>query len=192
MTSSLSWKPEGRLRQKWAPRWLTTYEGNSGKNGAMKGIFTPRWIENPKGRFRQKWGLKIKNEKMKYIKALTTDANIQCLPSTDTPSNGDLYPRTFQGSSSTSFIALSHGFDTSLNDGLSKEVFPCKYVAARATTCPTFQCFVCLCEISLSSFKPIMHFKHSYMHSHAFYVLIHPIILLCHTYMLHFQFQFSI
>jgi hypothetical protein len=104
----------------------------------------------------------------------------------------------------TSFIALSHGFDTSLNDDLSKEVFPCEYVAARATTCPIFQCFVCLCEASLSNYKPIMHFKHSYMHNHAFYVLIHPIILLCHTYMLHilsnsiqfpisnqFQFQFQ-
>jgi hypothetical protein len=28
-----------------------------------------------------------------------------------------------KSSSFTSFIALSHGFDTSLNDGLSKEVF---------------------------------------------------------------------
>ena len=92
-----------------------------------------------------------------------------------------------KGPSFTSFIALSHGFDTSLNDGLSKEVFPCEYVAARATTCPIFQCFVCLCETSLSNYKPIMHFKHSYMHNHAFYVLIHPIILLYHTYMLHIQ-----
>ena len=83
-----------------------------------------------------------------------------------------------KGPSSTSFIALSHGFDTSLNDGLSKEVFPCEYVAARATTCPIFQCLVCLCEITLPNYKPIMHFKHSYMHNHAFYVLIHPIILL--------------
>ena len=53
--------------------------------------------------------------------------------------------------------------------------------------CPIFQCLVCLCEIFLSSYKPIMHFKHSYMHNHAFYVLIHPIILLYHTYMLHIQ-----
>jgi hypothetical protein len=118
---------------------------------------------------------------------LTTDANIQCLPSTDTPSNGELCPRTFQGSSFTSFIALSHGFDTSLNDGLSKEVFPCEYVAARATMCPIFQCLVCLCEISLPNYQPIMHSKHSYTHNHASYVLIHPIILLYHAYMLHVQ-----
>ena len=67
-----------QIRQKW---------GNE-KN------LIPRWIENPKGRFRQKWDWKMKNEK-NIEKALTTDANIQCLPSTDTPSNGDLYPRIF-------------------------------------------------------------------------------------------------
>jgi hypothetical protein len=72
-----------------------------------------------------------------------------------------------------------------------KRFFPYEYVAARATTCPIFQCLVCLCEIFLSSYKPIMHFKHSYMHNHAFYVLIHPIILLYHTYMLHIQLSMS-
>jgi hypothetical protein len=93
-----------------------------------------------------------------------------------------------KGPSSTSFIALSHGFDTSRSDGLSKEVFfPCEYVTARATTCPNFQCLVYLCEASLSNCQPIMHSKHSYMHNHAFYVLIHPIILLYHTYMVHIQ-----
>jgi hypothetical protein len=69
--------------------------------------------------------------------------------------------------------------------------FPCAYVVARATTCPIFQCLVCLCEITLPNYKPIMHFKHSYMHNHAFYVLIHLMILLYHTYMLHFQSQFQ-
>jgi hypothetical protein len=107
--------------------------------------------------------------------ALTRLATATCIQE---PSKGPFF---------TSFTALSHGFDTSLNDGLSKEVFPCEYVAARATTCPIFQCFVCLCETLLSNCKPIMHFKHSYMHNHAFYVLIHPIILLYHTYMLHIQ-----
>jgi hypothetical protein len=93
-----------------------------------------------------------------------------------------------KGPSFTSFIALSHGIDTSPQTTVSpKRFFPCEYVAARATTCPIFQCFVCLCETSLSNCQSIMHFKHSYMHNHAFYVLIHPIILLYHTYMLHIQ-----
>ena len=153
----------------------------------------PRWIENPKGRFRQKWGWKWKNERMKMIwKALTTDANIQCLPSTDTPSNGDLYPRTFQGSLLYKFYCPQPWFRYVSQRRSLQRGFLCEYVAARATTCPIFQCFVCLCETSLSNYKPIMHFKHSYMHNHAFYVLIHLIILLYHTYMLHFQLQLSI
>ena len=71
-----------QFRQKWGneknllPGESKTRKGGSGKNGVW------RW----------------KNERMKNWKALTTDANIQCLPSTDTPSNGDLYPRTLQGS----------------------------------------------------------------------------------------------
>ena len=55
---------------------LKTQKGGLGKNEhpadwqPMKAIqakmgqwkeFIPRWIENPKGRFRQKWGLKMKN-----------------------------------------------------------------------------------------------------------------------------------
>ena len=186
---------------------LKTRKGGLGKNEhpadwqPMKAIqakmgqwkeFTPRWIENLKGRFRQKWGLKMKNEKniekhwpqmrtSNVYPALTRLATATCIHGLS------------EGPSSTSFIALSHGFDTSPNDGISKEVFfPCEYVAARATTCPIFQCLIRLCETSLSNCQPIMHFKHSYMHNHAFYVLIHSIILLCHTYMLHFQFQLSI
>jgi len=46
---------------------LTTYKGNSGKNrGNKKSI--PRWIENPEGRFRQKWDEK-KNNKNKQKRA---------------------------------------------------------------------------------------------------------------------------
>jgi hypothetical protein len=37
-----------------------------------------------------------------------------------------------------------------------------------------------------------MHFKHSYMHNHAFYMLIHSLILLYHACMLRLQSQFSI
>lgn len=70
--------------------------------------------------------------------------------------------------------------------------FLCVHVIARAPTCPIFQSFVCLCETSLSNYKPIIHFKRSYMHNHAFYVLIHLMILLYHTYMLHSQSQLSI
>jgi hypothetical protein len=161
-----------QFRQKWGnaknlfPGESKTRKGGSGKSGVWK------------------WKMKEWNIK----KALTTDANIQCLPSTDTPSNGDLYPRTFQGSLLYKFYCPQPWFRyVSRRRSLQKSFFPCEYVAARATTCPIFQCFVCLCETSPSNCQSIMHFKHSYMHNHAFYVLIHPIILLYHTYMLHIQ-----
>jgi hypothetical protein len=76
-----------QFRQKWGneknlfPGESETRKGGSSKNGVWK------------------WKMKEWN----IEKALTTDENIQCLPSTDTPSNGDLYPRAFQGSSFTSF-----------------------------------------------------------------------------------------
>lgn len=123
---------------------------------------------------------------------MTTDANIQCLPSTDTPSNGDLYQRIFQGSLLYKFYCPQPWFWYVSQRQSLQRGFPCECVVARATTCPIFQCFVCLCETSLSNYKPIMHFKNSYMHNHAFYVLIQLMILLYHTYMLHFQSQFSI
>jgi hypothetical protein len=66
----------GQWKESLLPGESKTRKGGSGKNGVWK------------------WKMKEWN----IEKALTTDANIQCLPSTDTPSNGDLYPRTFQGS----------------------------------------------------------------------------------------------
>jgi len=44
---------KGGLGKKEHPDGLTTFKGSSGKNRGMKII--PRWIENPKGRSRQKW-----------------------------------------------------------------------------------------------------------------------------------------
>jgi hypothetical protein len=123
---------------------------------------------------------------------LTTDANIQCLPSTDTPNNGDLYPRIFQGSLLYKFYCPQPWFSYVSQRRSLQRGFRCEYVVARAITCPIFRRFVYLCETSLSNCKPIMHFKHSYMHNHAFYVLIRLIILLYHAYMLHSQFHFSI
>ena len=77
------WKNEKNTNEKLAK--LKTRKGGLGKNEypadwqPMKAIqakmgqwkeFIPRWIENPKGRFRQKWGLKMKNERMKYWKSI--------------------------------------------------------------------------------------------------------------------------
>ena len=56
------------------------------------------------------------------------------------------------------------------------------YVRARAITCPIFQCFVCLCEIMSANCQSSCISKHSYMHNHASYVLIHLIKLLCYSY----------
>ena len=51
---------KGGLGKNEHPDGLTTFKGNSGKKqGHEKAI--PRWIENPKGRSRQKWD----DEKMK-------------------------------------------------------------------------------------------------------------------------------
>jgi hypothetical protein len=74
------------------------------------------------------------------------------------------------------------------NDGLSKRGFSpvnmLQHEPLRAQSSNVSSAFEkLLCQIA----KPIMHFKHSYMHNHAFYVLMHPIILLYHTYMLHIQ-----
>ncbi|KEH21766.1 hypothetical protein MTR_7g016385 [Medicago truncatula] len=49
---------KGGLGKNEHPAGLTTRKGSSGKNGAMKRILFPRWIENPKGRSRQKWDAK--------------------------------------------------------------------------------------------------------------------------------------
>jgi len=56
------------------------------------------------------------------------------------------------------------------------------YVRTQAITCPIFQRFVCLCEIMSANCQPSCISKHSYMHNHASYVLIHLIKLLCNSY----------
>jgi len=45
---------KGGLGKNEHPDGLTTFKGNSGKNRGTKKTI-PRWIENPKGRPRQKW-----------------------------------------------------------------------------------------------------------------------------------------
>jgi len=83
---------------------------------------------------------------------------------------------------------LSHGHDTSFNDGISKGGPSQTHVRARAITCPIFQCFVCIYEVVSASCQPSCISKHSYMHSHASYMLMHLIKLLHCSYTLHFQF----
>ena len=56
------------------------------------------------------------------------------------------------------------------------------YVRARAITCPIFRCFVCLCEIVSTSCQSSCISKHSYMHDHASYVLMHLLKLSCYSY----------
>jgi hypothetical protein len=139
-----------QLRQKW---------------GNEKNVFPVD--RKPERAVQAKMGLKewrMKEWKMIW-KALTTDANIQCLPSTNTLSNGYLYRRIFQGSLFYKFwiCEVIHcprpWFRyVSQRRSLQRE-FLCVYVIARATTCPNFQCFVCLCGTSLPNCKPIMHFQ---------------------------------
>jgi len=61
-------------------------------------------------------------------------------------------------------------------------------VRARAITCPIFCCFVCPCEIMSANCQSSCISKHSYMHNHASYMLMHLIRLLCRSYTLHLQF----
>jgi hypothetical protein len=56
---------KGGLGKNEHPAGLTTCEGNSGKNGATKRMCS-WWIENPKGRFRQKWDWKVKKWKTEW------------------------------------------------------------------------------------------------------------------------------
>jgi len=56
------------------------------------------------------------------------------------------------------------------------------YVRARAITCPIFQCSVCLCEILPTNCQSSCISKHSYMHNHASYVLMHLLKLSCYSY----------
>ena len=105
------WQPMKAIQAKmgqWKesiPGESKTRKGGSGKNGI------------------EKW--KIENERMRNdVKVLTTDANIQCLPSTDTPNNGDLYQGISQGSLFYKFLLPSAMVLICLsNDGLSKEDF---------------------------------------------------------------------
>ena len=136
----------GQWKESLFPGESKTRKGGSGKNGIEK------W---------KNW----KMERTKEWKALTTDANIQCLPSTDAPSNGDLYQRIFQGSLFCKFcicfvIYCPQPWFRCVSQRRSLQGgFLCVYVIARATTCPIFQCFVSLCGTSLPNCKPIMHFQ---------------------------------
>ena len=59
---------KGGLSKNEHPDGLTTFKGNSGKNRGNTKKTIPRWVENPKGRSRQKWddeNKKRKNKKMK-------------------------------------------------------------------------------------------------------------------------------
>jgi len=54
---------KGGLGKNEHPDGLTTFKGNSGKNRGIWKKTIPRWVENPKGRSRQKWDDESKNEK---------------------------------------------------------------------------------------------------------------------------------
>ena len=53
---------KGSLGKNEHPDGLTTFKGSSGKNRGTWKEFIPRWVENPKGRSRQKWDDERKNE----------------------------------------------------------------------------------------------------------------------------------
>ena len=88
-------------------------------------------------------------------------------------------------------LALSLGLDASSNDDTSKRDSHkrmLKHEPLRA------QCSnVCLSLRSCVCRLPtIMRFKHSYMHNHASYMLVHLIKLLYYPYTLHFQFYVNL
>jgi len=66
------------------------------------------------------------------------------------------------------------------------------YVRVRAITCPTFQCFACLCEIMSTKCQSSCISKHSYMHNHVSYVFMHLVKLSCYSYAFAFSIPMSI
>ena len=136
-------------------------KANQAKMGQWKRIFIPRWIENPKGRFRQKWDWKMKewnNEKhwpqmrtSNVYPALTRLATATCIQELS------------NAISSTSFIALSHGFAMSLNDGLSKRGFPLWICCSTSHYVPNLPMFR----------LPLWNFSVKLPINHAFQAFIH-------------------
>jgi hypothetical protein len=126
---------------------------------------------------------------------LTTDANIQCLPSTDAPSNGDLYQRISQGSLFSKICiydaiccpqpGFRYGSQTSISP---KRISRCicystsHYVPNLPISCPSLWNYP-------AKLQTIMHLQAS-IHAQSCILCAHAFVkLLYHTYMLHFQSQ---
>jgi len=183
---------KGGLGKNEHPDGLTTFKGNSGKNRGMWKEFISRWIENPKGRSRQKWDeKKRKKRKSKHAKSIDHRCDIQSALDSRASSNSSTIKRSY-------FLQVYERDLTPCPQQWSWCVFKRRhppeeellqvYVRTRAITCPIFQCLVCLCEVMSANCQSSCISKHSYIHDHASYVLIHLIKLLCYSY----AFAFSI
>jgi len=91
---------KGGLGKNEHPDGLTTFKGNSGKKQGHSKKFIPRWIENPKGRSRQKWDekkkKKITREKETSMqRALTTDAIPKVYSTVEASSNSNTTKRSY-------------------------------------------------------------------------------------------------
>jgi len=150
---------KGGLGKNEHPAGLTTYRGNSGKNRGNGKEFIPRWIENPKGRSRQKWDDKKQQQKQTKAnmqKALSTDAiSKMCLalkhPTVTAPSKRFYSLQVYEWdvapcSQPWSRCVFQRRY---LQGGFSQA-----YVRARAITCPIFRCFVYLREIVFANCQP--------------------------------------
>ena len=81
-----------------------------------------------------------------------------------------------------SFLPSSVGHDASPDDGIPRTGTLQIHVRARAITCPILQCSVCLCKIMSTNCQSSCISKHSYMHNHASYMLMHLLKLSCCSY----------
>jgi len=107
---------KGGLGKNEHPDGLTTFKGNSSKNRGNTKKTIPRWIENPKGRSRQKWD--DEKRKMKWKKQTCKSIDHRCdVQSTyvTVPTSSNTIQTILQ------LPAFDDGLGVSSNDGISRK-----------------------------------------------------------------------
>jgi len=173
---------KGGLGKNEHPDGLTTFKGNSGKSRGKQENYSPVG-RKPERAIQAKMGW-WKNEKMKWKKTNMQKhwPPMRCPKHLRDCSHKQQYLSNCFPLRCYSFLpsmTVSMYFQTTA----SPEEGPLQiYVRARATTCPIFQWFVCLCETVSTNCQSSCIPKHSYMHNHASYMFMHLIKLSCYSY----------
>ena len=162
--------------------WQPT-EAIQAKTGAMKRIYSPvDW--KPERAIQAKMGWWKDNNKKKQTKAnmqkcIDHRCDIQSVLNIKTSSNGSTIKRFHSLQVYEWDIAPcpQQWFRCVFQRRYLQREISQAYVRAWAITCPIFQCFVHLCEVVSARCQPSCTSKHSYMHNHASYMLMHLIKL---------------